>query len=86
VVPVPGLGGALRSGRRARVSAGNDVSAADVAFAVVRGSHEVSLCRARIPRASPAGGAALGARVQLTAGCCLDDLAPDSVRAAPGSA
>ena len=36
VLPVPDPGGAYGSGGRIRVSAGNDVTDADVAFAVVR--------------------------------------------------
>src|SRR5262249_49125580 len=36
VLLVPGPGGAYGSGGRIRVSAGNDVTAADVAFALVR--------------------------------------------------
>ena len=90
VLPVPGPGGAFGSDACIRVSAGHDVTAADVAFAVVRRVIKLACAVSESRVRAPVGCSTLGARVQLTAGqlsvSYLDDLAPDSVRAASDSA
>ena len=73
-----------------RVRAGNDVTVADVAFTVVRRVSKLACAVSESRVRAPVGCSTLGARVQLTAGqlsvSYLDDLAPDSVRAASVSA
>ena len=90
VLPVPGPDSAFGSGGRTRLSAGNDVTAADVAFAVVRRVIKLACAVSESRVRALVGCSTLGARVQLTAGqlsvSYLDDLAPDSVRAASVSA
>ena len=67
VLPVSGPGGAYGSGGRVRLSAGNDVAAADVSLAVVRRVIKLA-CAVPESHTSPVGCSAHGARVQLTAG------------------
>ena len=85
VLPVPGPDSAFGSGGRTRVRTDNDVTAADVAFAVVRRVSKPPVCQN--PAYEP--GWLLYARRSRPADrgpSYLDDLAPDSVRAASGSA
>ena len=67
VLLVPGPGGACGSGGRICVSAGHDVTAADVAFAVVRRVIKLA-CAVPESHTSPVGCSMHGVRAQPTAG------------------